>query len=220
MVTGPNMSGKSALLRQTALISLDGASWVLRPGQIRRPRHPRPHLHTGRRLRQHQQWRVHVHGGNERDGGHLEQPHLSKFGPVGRDWTGHEHLRRSQHRVGDCRAPARVRILAATHPVRHPLPRAQRHEPALFTDCERQRERQGNGRQNRVPSQACAWRFQPQFWHSRGPAGRDASRPGAPRRRSADHAGGCARRTTDGDHARRVQRRRSRGGHSNEFLPA
>ena len=120
------MSGRAPYFAKQRISLMAQAD--LRPGQIRRPRHS-DHISHGWVRRQHQQWRVHVHGGMNETAAILNNL-TSRSLVLLDDWTGHKHLRRSQHRVGDCRAPARVRIHAATHPVRH-LPRAQRHERAL-----------------------------------------------------------------------------------------
>ena len=46
-----------------------------------------------------------------------------------RDRTGHQHLRRSVHRLGGGRVPARHARAGAAHAVRHPLPRADGSGP-------------------------------------------------------------------------------------------
>ena len=116
VITGPNMSGKSALLRQTALIVLMAQMGSFVPASS-----ARIGLVDGS-LRQHFVGRIHLHGGDERDGEHLEQHLLAELGLAGRDWPRHQHLRRHQHRLGHHRVPARPSGEPGQGDVCHPLP--------------------------------------------------------------------------------------------------
>ena len=62
MVTGPNMSGKSASCDKPPSFHLMAQAGSFVPAKAADSRHPGPHLHTCRRLRQHQQRRVDLHG--------------------------------------------------------------------------------------------------------------------------------------------------------------
>ena len=82
MITGPNMAGKSALLRQTALICLMAQMGGYVPaasadlGILDR-------IFTRGCIGQHLFGRIDLHGGNERDRRHPEQPDPSEFGVAG-----------------------------------------------------------------------------------------------------------------------------------------
>ena len=106
IITGPNMAGKSALLRQTALITL--------LAQIGPVSLPAESAHIG--LVDNDSSPVWVpaiifpwatstlYGGDERGGGYIEQPFSPQPGAVRRAGTRYIYLRRYFHRLGDCGA--------------------------------------------------------------------------------------------------------------------
>ena len=74
ILTGPNMSGKSAFLRQTALITLMAQVGSFVPAESARIGWVDKIFTQGWSLRQHLPWRIHFYGGDAGSCKHSEQP--------------------------------------------------------------------------------------------------------------------------------------------------
>ena len=188
MVTGPNMSGKSALLRQTALISLmaQAGSFV-----------PAKHADLGilDRIFTRVGASDNISSGESTFMVEMNETAaiLNNLTPAA--WCCWMRLGAAPARtmasasLGHRRTFARDEQTPAPDAVRHTLPRAERHEPALVADCQCERERERDERQGGFPAQAGPRRQQPQLRHPCGPLGRHAANVGAPRGRRLGIAG-------------------------------
>lgn len=82
IITGPNMAGKSALLRPNRLDHAYGADRQFRSGGKRTHRSGGQDIYPRGCQRQHFRRRIYVYGGDERGGGHLEQSLLPQSGAL------------------------------------------------------------------------------------------------------------------------------------------
>ena len=142
LLTGPNMAGKSTFIRQAAIIVLMAQVGSYVPAseaivglvdRIFTRVGLQDDLTTGQST-----FMVEM----VETAAHTEPSYPPVAGRAGRDWTGHQHLRRAVHRPLRHRAPAQRRTLGMQDPVRHPLPRADRtgRHPSRGAQLHRRRD--------------------------------------------------------------------------------
>jgi DNA mismatch repair protein MutS len=139
MITGPNMSGKSAVLRQTALHAILAQSGCFVPAESALL----PVL--DRLFGQPEPRRIYVHGGNDGNRVHFAQPDDPQSGAAGRNWPRHRYLRRNFSGASHCRIPPRP-SRQTPGAVCHALPRTKRFGGPLAGDRQPARCRAGSQR--------------------------------------------------------------------------
>ena len=141
MITGPNMSGKSALLRQTALIILMAQMGSFVPAKA-------AHIGVVDKIFTRVGASDNISQGESTFMVEMlesEQCFRPQHRPVGRNRTRYEHLRRYFDRLGDGRIPAQPSDGPCQDAFRDPLPRTQRDGADVPAREELPCERQGGG---------------------------------------------------------------------------
>jgi DNA mismatch repair protein MutS len=150
LVTGPNMGGKSTVMRMAALVGDPGPRGLVRAGRAGAGRDRRPGVYAGRRGRRPRPRRQHLHGRDARDGGDPEPGDAAIAGAARRDRPRHGDLRRAGAGVGDHRVHPRSGRLPDD--VRDPLSRAHGAVGQAGRAAQRARRGARGARDDRVPA--------------------------------------------------------------------
>ena len=185
MITGPNMAGKSALLRQTALIVLLAQIGSFVPAEaasigfidkIFTRVGASDNISSGESTFMVEMMEAASILNN------ISDRSLILFDELGR---GYQHLRWHLHCLVDRRIHPRAPEGSGKNAVCHPLPRVERDGEVVRPDPKFQRLDQRDGKKHYFSSQAGTGRQQPQLRYSCGTNGRDAQKcSGAGRRYS------------------------------------